>query len=169
MLVSNRALALYLLANVLDTTFSAVYSRTQMGGVVSLSFAENFVPLRMFGFAMSRMKKRVQKKNKTPHTVVGTWFNGDEYETEVEYIVSYVRGSFAVRAVDRSDGEEGEVYDVKWDGNALSFAVYWNSTGRLVKARLLTISRNRVDYTYTYTEQEMWYRKETEPSVPPNR
>ncbi|MFA5190772.1 MAG: hypothetical protein WC740_08600 [Verrucomicrobiia bacterium] len=46
---SNLALALYLLANVLDTTFSAVYSRAQMGGVVCLSFAENLVPLRMLG------------------------------------------------------------------------------------------------------------------------
>jgi len=123
----------------------------------------------MFGFSMTRMPKHLQKKNEKPHTLVGTWFNADEYETEVEYIVSRVGGSFAVRAVDRFDGEEGEVYDVKWDGDALSFAVHWNSTGRLVKARLLAISPNRVDYTYTYTQKEMWHRKGTEPSAPPNR
>jgi hypothetical protein len=108
------------------------------------------------------MQKQLQKKNEKPHMLVGTWFNADEYETEVEYIVSCVEGSFAIRAVDRFDGEEGEVYDVKWDGDALSFAVHWNSTGRLMKARLLTISPNRVDYTYTYTQQELWHRKRTE-------
>ena len=118
---------------------------------------------------MTRMQKHVHKKNQKPHTLVGTWFNGDEYETEVQYIVSCAGGVFAVRAVDSFDGEEGEVYDVKWDGDALSFAVHWNSTGRLVKARLLAISPNRVDYTYSYTEQETWHRKGTEPSAPPNR
>jgi len=118
---------------------------------------------------MTCMQKHVRKKNENPHTLVGTWFDGDEYETQVEYIVSCSRGRFTVRAVDRFDGEEGEVYDVKWDGNALSFAVHWNSTGRLVKARLLAISPSRVDYTYTYTQQEMWHRKGTEPTAPPNR
>lgn len=112
------------------------------------------------------MQKQVHKKHEKPHTLIGTWFNGDEYETEVEYIVSSAGGGFAVRAVDRFDGEAGDVYDVKWDGNALSFAVHWNSTGRLVKARLRAISPNRVDYTYTYTEQETWHRKG---SAPPNR
>ncbi len=115
------------------------------------------------------MPKHLQKKSGKPHTLVGTWFNADEYETDVEYIVSREGGSFTVRAVDRFDGEEGEVYDVKRDGDALSFAVHWNSTGRLVKARLLAISPNRVDYTYTYTQQETWHRKGTEPSAPPNR
>jgi len=89
---------------------------------------------------MTPMPKRVQEKNERPHTLIGTWVNGDEYETEVEYIVSPAGEGFAVRAVDRFDGEEGEVYDVKWEGSVLSFAVHWNSTGRLVKARLLAIS-----------------------------
>src|SRR5438477_11057943 len=98
-----------------------------------------------FGLSVTRMQKNVQKKNEKPHTVIGTWFNGDEYQTEVEYIVSSAGAGFAVRAVDRFDSEEGEVYDVKWDGRALSFAVHWNSTGRLMKARRLSISRNRVE------------------------
>jgi hypothetical protein len=33
------------------------------------------------------MQKHVQKKNEKPHTLIGTWINGDEYETDVEYIV----------------------------------------------------------------------------------
>jgi hypothetical protein len=114
------------------------------------------------------MQKRVQKKNEKPHTLIGTWINGDEYATEVEYIVLAAVTGFAVRAVDRFDGEEGEVYDVKWDGAALSFAILWKSTSRFVKARLHAISPNRVDYTYTFTQQEMWHRKETAPTARPN-
>jgi hypothetical protein len=106
------------------------------------------------------MKEHVQKKNEKLHPLIGTWFNADEYETDVEYIVSATRKWFAVRAVDRYDGEEGEVSEVKWDGDVLSFAVHWNSTGRFIKARLLAISPNRVEYTYTFTQQEMWHRKE---------
>jgi hypothetical protein len=80
--------------------------------------------------------------------------------------VSAAGKEFTVRAIDRFDGEEGEVSDVKWDGTALSFAVHWKSTGRLVKARLHAISPNRVDYTYTFTQQEMWHRKETVVAAP---
>jgi hypothetical protein len=113
------------------------------------------------------MQKHVQKKDEKPHTLIGTWVNGDEYATEVEYIVSAVGKGFAVQAVDRFDGEKGEVYDVKWDGTALSFAVHWESTGRFVKARLRAISPNRVDYTYTFSEQETWHRKKSTPTTPP--
>ena len=106
----------------------------------------------------------MQKKNEKPDTLIGTWINGEEYETDVEYIVSAAGKGFAVRAVDRFDGEKGKVSDVKWDGNVLSFSVHWNSTGRFVKARLQAISPNRVDYTYTFTQQEMWQRKGTAPT-----
>jgi hypothetical protein len=115
------------------------------------------------------MPKPTQQATQKPHTLIGTWINGDEYTTEVEYIVASAGESFAVRAVDRYGLEEGEVYDVKWDGTALSFAVHWSSTGRFVRARLQPISPNRVDYTYTFTEQETWHRKETEPTAAPNR
>ena len=103
------------------------------------------------------------------HALVGTWVNGDEYATEVEYQVSSPGQGFTVRAIDRFDGEEAEVYDVKWDGEVLSFATHWPSTGRFVKCRLQAISPNRVDFTYTYTQQEMWHRKGAEPVVSPNR
>jgi len=115
---------------------------------------------------MSEKRNREEMK---PHIVVGTWVNGDEYATDVEYQVSEGSNGFAVRAVDRFDGEEAEVYDVKWDGEALSFAAHWPSTGRFMKCRLLAISPNRVDFTYTYTQQEMWQRKGAEPIAPSNR
>ncbi len=115
------------------------------------------------------MQKYGQKKNEKPHPLVGIWINSDECKTDVEYHVSAAGKGFAVRAVDRFDGEKGEVSNVKWDKDVLSFAIHWNSTGRFVKARLQSISPNRVDYKYTFTQQEMWQRKGTAPTVSPNR
>lgn len=109
------------------------------------------------------MQKRKTIKNHKTHPLVGTWVNGDEYATEVEYQVSRAGRAFAIRAFDRYDAEEAEVYDVKWDGEVLSFATHWPSTGRFVKCRLQALSQNRVGLTYTYTQQEMWHRKGAEP------
>ncbi len=109
-----------------------------------------------------------KEKGKAP-SLAGTWVNGDEYATEVEYQVSRRAEGFVVRAVDRFDGEKAEVYDVQWDGEALSFAAHWPSTGRFVKCRLQAISTNRVDFTYTYTQREMWHRKGAESLAGPNR
>jgi hypothetical protein len=108
---------------------------------------------------------------KTAHPLIGSWVNGDEYATEVEYVVSSDESRFKVQAVDRYDGEEGEIRDVKYDGatSTLSFAVYWASTGRFMKVRLVAIAPNRVSYTYTFTENQMWFRKGTEPGAAPNR
>lgn len=114
------------------------------------------------------MSKARRQKEKTP-TVVGTWVNGDEYETDVEYQVSRGTKGFVVQAVDRFDGEKAKVYDIKWDGEALTFATHWPSTGRFVKCRLSALSPNRVDFTYTYTQQEMWHRKGAEPVAAPSR
>ncbi len=90
------------------------------------------------------IKQRGREKTQT-HPLIGTWVNGDEYVSEIEVEVFPVGEGFGVRAVDGYDGEEAEVYDVKWNGEALSFATHWPSTGRFVKVRLLAISRNRVD------------------------
>jgi hypothetical protein len=111
------------------------------------------------------MRERNQIDKMRTHPLVGAWVNGDEYATEVEYQVSPAGQGFVVRAVDRYDGEEAEVHDVTWDGEVLSFATHWPSTGRFVKCRLQPISQNRVDLTYTYTQQEMWHRKGAEPTA----
>jgi hypothetical protein len=93
--------------------------------------------------------------------------SGDEYVSEVEYKVSRGPDGFTVRAVDAFDGEEAEVYDVIWDGAALSFATHWASTGKFVKCRFLPISPNRVNFTYTSTQQEIWQRRESGPVTAP--
>jgi regulation of enolase protein 1 (concanavalin A-like superfamily) len=105
------------------------------------------------------------------HPLIGSWVNGDEYATEVEYVVSGKEPRFQVQVVDRYDGEVGEVRDVSYDDrtSTLSFAVYWTSTGRFIKVRVIAISPNRVSYTYTFTENQMWFRKGTEPGASPSR
>jgi hypothetical protein len=102
-----------------------------------------------------------QKVKKVPasHALVGRWVNGDEEATDVEYIVSASGKRFNVRAIDRFDGEEAEIAQIFWDGRVLSFGVHWVSTGRFVKCRFLSLSKNRIDFTYTYSAQEMWHRK----------
>ncbi len=113
----------------------------------------------------------IPKNNCRQHPLIGSWVNGDEYATEVEYVVSGKEPRFRVRAVDRYDGEVGEVRDVSYEDSTstLSFAVYWSSTGRFMKVRLVAIAPNRVSYTYTFTENQMWFRKGTEPDASPNR
>jgi hypothetical protein len=112
-----------------------------------------------------------ERINRKQHTLIGSWVNGDEYATEVEYIVAGKEPRFRVQAVDRDDGEEGEVRDVSYDDSTstLSFAVYWNSTGRFTKVRMRATAPNRVSYTYTFTESQMWFRKGTEPDSSPSR
>jgi len=117
------------------------------------------------------MAKSARNKSRKQHPLLGSWVNGDEYATEVEYVISGSERAFEVRAVDRYDGEEGEVRDVDYDKETLtlSFTVYWNSTGRLLKVRMAATSPNRVSYTYAFTENQMWFRKGTEPDAAPNR
>jgi hypothetical protein len=104
----------------------------------------------------------MRAKSKKQNPLIGSWVNGDEYATEVEYIIARPARVFTVRAVDRFDGEEGGVYDVRYDDKdgALSFSVHWGSTGRFVKVKVEAISQNRISYTYTFTENQMWFRKD---------
>ena len=116
------------------------------------------------------MAKSTQRKGRKQHPLIGSWVNGDGYATEVEYIVSGSERRFHLKAVDRYDGEVGEVRDIRYDSgtSTLSFTVYWTSTGRFVKARLVAVAPNRVSYTYTFTESQMWFRKGTAPDGPAN-
>jgi len=99
-------------------------------------------------------------------TLVGSWVNGDDYGTDVEYIVARSGDGFSVRAVDHFDGEEGAVYDVRYDSDTLtlSFSVNWESTGRSIHIHLQAISPNRADFTYIYSDMQRWFAKGTEPA-----
>jgi hypothetical protein len=108
--------------------------------------------------------RRANSKKKTP-TLQGSWFNADEYRTDVEFIISKSGDSFTVRARDREDGEEADIFETGWDGSVLSFATHWNSSGRFVRYRLRLLSANRLDVTYTYTDMEMFHRNRTKRSA----
>jgi hypothetical protein len=102
---------------------------------------------------------RKPKQKPKRDLLVGTWFNADEVETGIEFTVTRADHSYAVRVCDRFDGEEADVFEIAWDGERLSFATHWNSTGRFARYRLLLLSANRIDVTYTYTDNEMYHRK----------
>lgn len=105
---------------------------------------------------------RKPKQKPSRDLLVGTWFNADEYATEVEFSITRSgNNSYAVRICDRYDGEEADVFETAWNGETLSFAAHWNSTGRFARYRLLLLSANRINVTYTYTDSEMYHRKLT--------
>jgi hypothetical protein len=104
---------------------------------------------------------RKPKQKPKRDLLVGTWFNADEIETGVEFTVTQSGDSYAVRVCDRFDGEAADISETGWDGRVLSFAAHWNSTGRFARYRLLLLSANRIDVTYTYTDSEMYHRKRT--------
>ena len=93
------------------------------------------------------------------HPLIGTWCSTDVFESYVEYTVSWNGESVAVAAVDTEDREAGEIYDVRWDGDVLYFAVHWTSTGRFKKCQFVLTSPDTVSLTYTYTAQEVLKRK----------
>lgn len=107
------------------------------------------------------MAPSINSRKQKHHPLIGSWVSGDEYVPEIEYIITRPTNHFIVRAVDRYDGEEGRVNEVKYDDDTstLSFDVYWESTGRLVRARVSALSQNRISYTYTFTENQIWFRK----------
>lgn len=100
-------------------------------------------------------------------TLVGSWVNGDDYGTDVEYIVAPSGDGFSVCAIDRFDGEEGAVYDVRYDAGTLtlSFCVNWESTGRFIHIHLQAISPSKAEYTYIYTDMQKGFRQGSEPAA----
>lgn len=103
---------------------------------------------------------RPKQKNKRD-LLVGTWSSTDEYYGDVEFTITRSGDSYAVQACDGFDGEKADIFETAWDGTLLSFAAHWNSTGRFARYRILLVSANRIDLTYTYTDTEMYHRKRT--------
>jgi hypothetical protein len=95
----------------------------------------------------------------TQQLLVGTWASADAFASDVEYIVSAVGDELTVRAIDKTDREEADIFEVHWDGEILTFAAYWNSSGRFARCRFLAQSQDIVNFTYTYTDQDTLLRK----------
>ncbi len=80
----------------------------------------------------------------------------------MEHQISVLEGQYQVTVVDIDDNEVAEVYNIEWDGEKLSYNLYWNSSGRFVKNRLALVEEDKVDLTYTYTDRNILCRKEKE-------
>ena len=106
---------------------------------------------------LTRKPKQKPKRD----LLIGIWSSVDEYYSDVEFNVTRSGGSYTVQVCDGFDGEKADIFETAWDGHALSFAAHWNSTGRFARHRLLLLSANRINVTYTYTDTEMYHRKQT--------
>ena len=114
------------------------------------------------GVSSHSMKLTRKPKQKPKRDLlIGTWSSADEYYSDVEFIITRPGDSYAVQLCDGFDGEKADIYETAWDGRVLSFAAHWNKTGRFARYRILLLSANRIDVTYTYTDNEMYHRKHT--------
>ena len=82
--------------------------------------------------------------------LVGRWIAADEWVTDVALIVSNRSGKIRVRALDQSDGEEAEIFDLKIAKSGISFAAYWSS-GQLTKYRLRALGDGQMEAVFTVT------------------
>lgn len=89
--------------------------------------------------------------------LVGTWHGQEETLSSVDYTVSFENGAYSVSAIDTYDDEPGQIYDVKWDDQncALLFCCYWESSGRFAKCKLSSISDDKAEFVYQYTDHEI--------------
>jgi hypothetical protein len=102
-------------------------------------------------------------KRKDPRDLlVGTWKGIDEWSTNVEYTIRRRKGTYSITAIDTFDNEKADIYEEKWDkkNEIFSFAGHWNSTGRFMRCRIHLIAKDKIEFTYTYTDSEMMIRKE---------
>ncbi len=92
------------------------------------------------------------------HPLVGTWC-GEGDDSRAEYTVSATPEGFSVAGVDSVDGEQFVISEVSWDGERLAFSSLMPSTGRRGKNVFRLISEDQIEYTFTFTETEIWRKK----------
>src|SRR6185436_7592062 len=88
--------------------------------------------VRRFRTPLVKATRKPKQKPKRD-LLVGTWLNGSEYASDVEFTITRSGDSYAIRLRDGYDGEESEVFDTAWNGEVLSFATHWKSTGRFAR------------------------------------
>jgi hypothetical protein len=89
-------------------------------------------------------------KANRPFPYHGRWAAKDRWQTEVAFTISKRGSKIAVAAIDQSDGERAEVYDVKLRRDGLYFATYWSS-GQFTKYRLRVVGKDEIEAVFTYT------------------
>jgi hypothetical protein len=87
--------------------------------------------------------------------LVGVWRAPDEW-SNIEYRITRKRGAYSVAVRDFEDDERADVFETTYSAklHELSFAAYWNSTGRFLRCRVRAGSATQLDLTFTYTEMQ---------------
>lgn len=105
---------------------------------------------------------RMKDDSRTPGLLEGRWVSADPLLDQIEHHVRVENGEYRVSVTDSTDGEHAEVYDVRWDGERLSYCTHWASTGRFAKNSLTALGDDKLRLTYTYTAQEVLVRSPDE-------
>jgi hypothetical protein len=90
------------------------------------------------------------------HPLVGTWITDTE-DSNVAFTISVQGGRFRVAGFCRMDGEQFEIYDLKWRANALSFMARMPSTNTVTKNCFRIRSDGRTDLETTI--YEVWNKR----------
>lgn len=96
--------------------------------------------------------------------LLGIWITADE-DSNVAFKFSMKNKSYRVTGFCRSDGEEFEIKQVKWNGKALSFIARMPSTNNVTK----NVFRIRPDgkLEHELTTYEVWKKKNVKPGEIP--
>ena len=91
------------------------------------------------------------------HPLIGTWITSDE-DSNAAFVFSVSNNQFQVSGFCRSDGEEFQITEVTWDGEALSFVARMPSTEAMTK----NVFRIRPDGTANLelTTYEIWKKRD---------
>lgn len=104
--------------------------------------------------------KSKPKRTGMRDSLVGIWRSGSELGSDVEITLRRKGASYSVDVCDAFDGEKADIFEIAWDGSEFSFAAHWNSTGRFARYRIRSVSEDRISLTYTYTDTEMYHRRQ---------
>lgn len=98
------------------------------------------------------------------HPLVGTWITSEE-DSNAAFIFEVSNNQFRVSGFCRTDGEQFQMSDVNWDGQALSFVALMPSTNTVSR----NIFRMRPDGTadLALTTYEIWKKRDVSTGEPP--
>ena len=94
-------------------------------------------------------------------SLCGTWRCKTDDTSDypgAQYTVTIEDEIFKVTGVDTLDGELFIITDLLWNGICLVFHAYMESTGRSSINQVRYIGSGEVEFTFTFTEQELWTR-----------
>ena len=98
------------------------------------------------------------------HRLIGTWITSEE-DSDTAFVFFAANNEIHVSGFCRSNGEEFEITEVKWDGEALSFVARFPSTDTTTKNIFRVRPDGRADLELT--AYEIWKKKDVKPGDTP--